>query len=382
MYKNIIKSNGNLLYILFSNFENSASRLLTQPDGVWCYDSNIGLYHRYSLSNSLISVQTTSTVNVGTDQITVTSAPITGTEVIFNQTFGLTPLVDGTKYYVIKIGPTVIQLATTYANAIAGIPIDLLVSSGNNSYTFFPNVDFWQYFNDRTMALTVIERPVSNRMYGTDLIWGGEVIRRDNTGNYGTLGTVSDGVGTRGYFITPKIFSEDVTDTFNLVTIKFSKFTSELNKIVIKYRTYDDMRYYIKLSDWAITWTSTTTFTTTNSEWSNAVVGDEVEVLTGAAGGLLTHITSIVNNSGTYTVTIDESYANYTAGDISKAVFQNWKKWKTIEYGDSNANQYFLSDQLGVNGKFLQVKVELRGVNTRIEELLIDNKYRLPSQSK
>lgn len=393
MYKNVMKSNGNLLYILFQNSENDAARLLDQPDGVWCYDSTLEmLYHRYSVSNALVIPETiaTASVNTTTNQITVAAAPVTGTEVYYRDASStpIPDLISDTKYFVIKVDATHIQLASTLALANAGTAIDL-TGTGNNSQrlVFFPNTDYGQYFADRTFSLYVIERPVADRQYGTDLLWGAEVIRRDSTGNYGTLGTVSDGVEARGYFITPKIFSQDVTDTFNLVTLKFSPFTSELDKIIIKYRTVDDMRQYVNLTadpgaGWNITWTSSTTFTTTQAEWADAEVGNEIEVLVGAAGGLLAHITAISNVGGTYTVTIDETYANYVTGDIGKAVFRNWIKWQTIEAGDSNALQYFLSTQLGVEGKFIQLKVELRGVGIRIEELLVDNKYRLPAKSK
>lgn len=385
MYKNVMKSNGNLLYILFNNSENDSVRLLDQPDGVWCYDPNVGLYHRYSMSNALVQPETitTASVNITTNQITVTGNYPTGTEVYYNDSGGtsIPELTDDTKYFAINVDSTHVKLAETKALAVAGTAIDL-TGTGNDlqKLVFFPNIDFGQVFTDRTTALNVIERPVPARQYGTDLIWGGEVVRRDNTGNYGTLGTVSLGTEARGFFITPKIVSNNVTDDYDLVTLKFSPFTSELDKIIIKYRTVDDMKQYINLSEWSITWTSTTTFTSTGTGWADAAVGNEVEILQGAAGGLLAHITAISENAGTYTITIDETYDNYVSGDIAKAIFRNWIKWKTIEYGDSNANQYYLSEHLGASGKFLQFKVELRGVQTRVEELLVDNIFRLPAQ--
>ena len=380
-YHNIMKSNGNLLYILLSNSGNDSNRLLSQPDGVWCYDENVGLYHRYPLSNSMVSMQTSNTVDTTTNIITVTTAPITGTEMVFVQSFGLTPLVDGTKYFVIKVSATEIKLATTLENALAGTAIDLLVNSGSNIYVFYPDIDFGQYFINRTMALYVIERPIAQPILGTDILWGAEVPDRGNS-DQGSMGAAANGISARGYFISPKHFSTDVTDTSNQVTVKFSPFTSELDKIIIKYRNEDDMRQFIKVSDWAIVWTSTTTFTTTYAGWANAIVGDEVEVLKGAAGGLLAHISAISEAGGTYTVTIDEEYKNFTASDDSTAVFRNWKKWKTIAYGDSDAEKHFISKQLGKSGKFLQLKIELRGVNVRIEEVLIDNVPQLPAKGK
>lgn len=381
MYKNIMKPNGDRLYILFSNQANDNNRLLDMPDGVWCYDEKVGLYHRYALSSAVVSIQTSSTVNTTTNEITVTSAPITGTEVVFDATFGLTPLVDGQKYFVIKVSSTVIKLAETLEDALAGTAIDLLVSSGANTYVFFPNTDFGQYFINRTMALYAIERPVQERIYGTDLIWGAEVHDRQDT-SQGSMGSVSDGVEARGYFITPKILSSAVTDNQNQVTVKFQPFVSELDKIIIKYRTEDDMRQYIDLSKWLIVWTSTTTFTTTQAEWANAVVGNEVEILRGGGAGILAHIVSVSENAGTYTITIDEPYENYVTGDDGVAVFRNWKKWKTIEYGDSDAEKHYISKQLGSDGKFIQLKIELRGVRVTIEEVLIDNVNRLPAKGK
>lgn len=389
MYKNVMKSNGNLLYILFTSSGNSNNRLLDMPDGIWCYDERVGLYHRYSLSNSVVQYDTVSTVDVSVANnliSTLNPVPVTGTECIYQADVwgALTPLVNETIYFIIAVDATHYRLATTYANAMAGIPI-VLTGTGNDFQKImsYPNVDFGQYFTERTTALTVIERPTESRQYGVDVIWGAEIFRRNTTSDYGTLGTVCDKIGARGYFITSKGTSNNVVDTQNLVTIKFSKFKSELDKIIIKYRTEDDRLTYANISGhfWEIFWTSATTFTTTSTFWADAVVGNEVEVLQGAAGGLLAHITAISEAGGTYTVTIDEPYANYTATDMSSAVFRNWKKWKTIEYGDSASEMCYLSEQLGSKGKFIQLKVELRGIQTRIEELLVDNVSRLPAKS-
>jgi len=389
MYKNIMRSNGDVLYVLFSNDNNSTSKLINQPDGVWCYDDNVGLYHKYSISSSLVRIEdiNTSEVDVDTNQITVaTPAVATGTEVIYNQSVSLIGgLVDETKYFVIKVDATHIKLATTKANALAGTAIDLTTTGGvGQQLIFFPNVDYGSSIIGRTVAIYVISNPQANQLkYASDIIWGGEVDLRTMTGDDAHMGTTTDAVESRGYFITPRVFSNEITDTFNLLTLKYSRLNNELDKIIIKYRTEEDFLdkdNTIDLSNsanWLITWTSTNTFTTTQTEWANAIVGNEVEVLRGAAGGLLAHITQIVNNSGTYTVTIDETFEQYITGDVSTAIFRNWIKFAVI---DSTGNGY-LSQEIGTNGKFIQVKVELRGLGTRIEELKIDNKYLLPAKN-
>lgn len=387
MYHSMLRSNGNLLYINFNNAGNDFNRLLTMPDGIWCYDRNVGLYHRYSPSNALVVPNTIATadVNTTTNQITVAAAPVTGTEMYYNRNGGtaLAPLTSQQKYFIIKVDATHIKLAYTKAQALAGTEIDLTgTGSSGQLMVFFPNVDFGAAFQNRTQAAYVIERPVSFQQYGTDVIYGGEVYNRVNDStNWETMNTVSTGVESRGYFISPKVFSSNVTDNFNLFTLKFSKMTSELDKIIIKYRTTDDMRDYITIGftghEYEATWTSTNTFTTTETAYADAEVGNEVEFFRGAAGGLLAHITNIVNVAGTYTVTLDETYDNYASGDKSTVVFKNWKKLETIAYGDSNAVQEFYSKQIGKDGKFLQLKIELRGIQTRIEEALVDNIYRL-----
>lgn len=391
MYHNMLKSAGDTLYINFNNNSNDSRRLLNMPDGIWCYDEKVGLYHRYSRSNSLVIPETiaTASVNTTTNQITVSSAPVTGTEVFYNNSgsTSLSPLTNNAKYFVIKIDSTHIKLAETKTLAIAGTGIDL-TGTGNSfqKLVYFPNIDFGASLTDRSMALNVIQNPTTTPQYGFDVIWGGEVYNRtDGSTNWQTLGTVSTNAESRGYFITPKIFSTGVTDNFNKLTLKFTKLTSDLDKIIIKYRTTDDMRQFIDLSQptaWQATWTSTTTFTTTETEMENSQVGDEIEFLRGAGGGILAHITAISENAGTYTVTIDETYDNYQSGDKARFVFRNWTKLIEIAYGDSNAEQCFYSEDIGQSGKWIQFKIELRGIETRIEQLLLDNVFRLPAKDK
>ena len=378
IFQSTLKSTGGLLYWIVTNDNNQDNRLTNQPDGIWCFDKDVGLYHRYSLSNALVQIETiaSASVNTTTDQITTTNNYTTGTEVVFVESNGLSPLISGTKYFVINVDSTHIKLATTLANALSNTAIDLVSSGALNNFTFFPNVDFGQFVNERVTNVTPIAKITPKKILGTDLFWAGEVARRDAVTNYDYMGVISEGVESRGYFITPKIFSQDLTDKFNLISLKFAPFTSDLDKIVIKYRTEDDRLDYIKLDDWDITWTSTTTFTSTETGWSGASVGNEIEVLSGAGGGLLAHISTITENAGTYTITIDETFANYVSGDVARAIFRNWTKFTTIT--STNTNGYF-AETLGAEGKFLQLKIELRGVNVIIEDLKVDNKYHLPA---
>ena len=386
MYHNCLKSKGDLLYVNVSDSQNE-DIVLSQPSGIWCYDSRLDIfYHRYTYSNSLNLIDTiaTASVVIATDLITVAAAPFTGTEVIYDAVGGtvLGGLTDKKKYYAIFVDATHIRLATTRALALAGTYIDL-TGTGNSSQKLisFPNGDYGQFSVGRVQAICPIERIIDESQYGTDVLWGGTVYDRQ-LGSGGGLCTVSPVLESRAYFVTPKIFSNQIQDTFNLITLKFSPFISDINKIIIKYRLVDDMRDVISPSStrWRATWTSSTTFTTSEIDFANAVVGDEIEFLRGAASGLCAHITSIpAPVAGVYTVTIDEAFNDYTASDVSVVVFRNWKKWQTITYRDKNDLQGFLSTELGKKAKMIQFKVELRGVGIRIEEFMVDNLYKLSS---
>lgn len=388
MYKNSLKPAGDLLYINWSS-EAYSLKLNDQPDGIWCYDPEVGMYHRYAQSGAVAVYDTIATadVNTTTDIITVTAAPITGTECLYNDGNGGTAiggLIHGKKYYVIYQSATTIKLATTLANATAGTAIDL-TGTGNSSQvlTFFPKTDFGQKYVGRSSALLPIERIIDEPQFGIDLFWSGNLCSR-TTSATGMMGSTSPVIANRGYYITPKIFSDQVTDNFNKVNLKFQKFSDESDSILIKYRTTDDNNDEQSYSStsWQATWTSTTTFTTTEVGMANYATncGYEVEFVKGAASGYLMHISSITEAGGTYTVTLDEAYPYYLTGDTSDFIIRNWLRWKTISYGDSNANQYYLNEQIGATGKFLQLKIELRGVRVRIEELLINNVTNLPAK--
>lgn len=383
-YNNILKATKNVIYIGFSNGENIEKTLTEQPSGIWCYDPKVGLYHRYAFSiSNLIIKPISQQVNLINSQFLVsTPAVITGTEVYYKRNGGgITPLVEETKYFVIKIDATHVQLAKTKADALAGVYIPI-TSTGffSEELIFFPNIDFGQIQNNQEAdAIYPFTNQLNNPQYGTDVLWSGEMVQRNSQTPASFCGSTSTGLEARGYYVSPKIYSENVTDVFNLMTMKYKKLATELDKIIIKYRVIDDELNEIDLSNskWQITWTSVNTFTTTDSNWTRANIGDEVSVLNGAAGGLLAHITNISFSAGTYTVTIDENFDNYLSGDLSTAIFRNWIKFKTITMNDSDG---YFNNEIGVKGKFLQLKIEMRGVGISIENLSVDNTVFLPKK--
>lgn len=165
----------------------------------------------------------------------------------------------------------------------------------------------------------------------------------------------------RGYFLTQFVYSDNISEMWENIWLKFSKFRATGSKIIIKAKgvnsLLDENR---RVFNEEITWTSGTTFTITLAANDDALaVGDEVEILGRNNAGVLAHITEITgNHAALQTITIDETVLK-TSG-TSKATFDRWKKIGVI---DSNT-KYFAPLNIGIQSSFIQFKIELRGPAT------------------
>jgi len=177
---------------------------------------------------------------------------------------------------------------------------------------------------------------------------------------------------SRGDFVTSKIYTGDITNVNKKLFIKYKNLIDTTDKIVVKYRSSEKNYLPIKLTadnTNAVTWTSTTTFTSDNANMQYAEIGDEVFVLTGNGAGCLAHIDDISENAGTYTVTLDEAVTGVSNGNRSAISIDNWSKLDTIDYTNTDG---FQEIPIGINGKWFQLKVEFRGANEpSIEEITL-----------
>lgn len=207
-------------------------------------------------------------------------------------------------------------------------------------------IDFGQNRVARVGALKYVKTPNKNGQFlvgaqlYTDASSTKEVILTNNT---------TDTIQKFGYLVTNKFLSGNITDIWQKVYARFKKFTNVTDKIIVKYRTDDPTP-----TSATITWTSTTTFTTTTDV--SGKEGYEVEVLQGKGSGKCSHITTISENAGTYTVTVDEEYTGATSG-TAKARIQNWQKIGTLsEITSSTLESSFGGDTT----PWVQVKVCLQ----------------------
>ena len=369
--------------------------------GIWCYDPKIKLHHRYSHTSSLRSSETiaTSAVNTGTNVITVTSAPLSGTPILYDSSSGtaISGLVNRTKYYAIYVSSTTIKLATTYENAINGIPISL-GGTGNSSQLLItlPNRDFGgSTLGDTTSTsdaggaiALVSNRENSYRTNLSNIMFGTKIGTNTITGAFG-LAVATWGQENRGYLITSRLPASNLTEQFQNVSIKYHGIKTAEDKIIVKYRSIqrnDTLTGIDQALTMTATWTNNQIFTTT-ADISSAKIGDEVSFHSGSGSGYMPHITAISQSGGTYTVTIDEPVQNIMSGDTCGFVIENWNKLGEINTTDDsletftndNGDRYtshsgLKSFKIDKPSKWIEIKLEIRGEDVAIEEILVNNR--------
>lgn len=206
---------------------------------------------------------------------------------------------------------------------------------------------------------------------------GGMIFPTDSGSSADPVLLYSKGTSTanqRGQFITSQFHVPDlqtmyihmkiVRSLWDAVSYSFERFVNATDMLIIKMRTNKDpLRTFQQLGPSAITWTSTTTFTSTSSVLANAVVGNEIEFSCGKGAGATAHISSISLNAGTYTVTLDEAIPNISNNDKGEAYLNNWIK---ISVTNVQTLEEKVS-QIAKNSSFIQFKVEMRGTATSPE---------------
>lgn len=387
---------------LNANASNSPQLFDWFPGGVWCFDSEVGFYQKYSNSSTLrtqTSDITTANVDTTTDIITTTSVPVTGTPVIYDNGTGTTigGLTHRAKYYVIYVTSTTLKLATTWQNAMDGVAIDL-TGTGNNSQflVYLPNRDFGGNSKELSSSIVgsasaiLLLKPQSSviphKSDAFDMLFGGRIGGTVINGEY-VLDTIATKQENRGFIVTQKLQAVSIKDTWQNIGIKFSGVKDYEDKILVKYRVCernDLMNAVDKDNSQTATWVNNHIFTTTG-DLSDAKVGDEVYFHAGSGAGYLAHITAISETGGTYTIDIDEIIQNITGGDTATFTISNWTKIGTIttndvdKFTDLNNNNYpsiagLKECNVGKNSRWIQLKIELRGEDVRIEEIYINNK--------
>lgn len=384
-----LATDGDLIYLLLSS-KTQDGRYLTLPyfqSGVWCYDSaSQSFYHRYSPSFSKRQEVTGPNVTVSSANNTFTLTAgnlnnvVTGMPVFYDDSGGTIPELKsgGIAYYIIKNSSTEFKLATSYTNAVANTAIDI-TGTGNvgNSYIIVLTNDYgWTYFDNRS-SMAVLNNQLFEQKYVGRICLTAELFAKQSaTTDKTVFCPISAYLPNRGYFVTPKLTTASVKETYNTVAIKYKPLGID-DKIIIKGK-FRDRKDYPKTSiqfedsaNWVATWTDTDTFTTV-LDLSDAVVGDEIEILSGVGAGHIAHISSISVNSGTYTVNLDDAFPFAVANDVMYFQIDNFTKIATITSTTSEEGVHQFT--YGNHSKFSQFKIEMRGIGVTVEEFMVSSK--------
>lgn len=376
-----IRADGSVTYLNISSelskFGAKGEKYLeSNLGGILCYDGDVGLYHRYAPSISLATPLTVAEANVnlttGVFTKTTGTIPVTGNPIKFTS-----GSLGGVKifnvYYVIKISTTQFRLAATRADAMNFVSILPTSVSGVQYFVVLDLIDYG--ISQTTDAGGIAIQDITTGVYD-HLIFGGEYSDSDSTSLYSYICQTIDGFKNIGYFVTAKDVSSSIEDITQKVYVKYRPLKTE-DSIIIKYSQKDALGIPVTTSQNGdsskiCNWTGLNTFTTTSdlSEVVTYLAADasnecEVEIISGAGAGQMSQISSIIESSGTYTITLDDNIEGAASGNKCDVLINNWKSVGTITSADTNGYKEFPIDK---NAPWTKFKVILTGSNVTIEE--------------
>lgn len=364
--KNGMKSSGDILYINIDGsvaFRNSFTYIHNQPSGVWCYDPNVGLYCRHLCTDDSLLSLSVSSLSSSTLTLSSSINATTGEPILISDVGSITGIDVRNTYYIIKVSANTVKLATTPANALDGDNITLGGSAGTATVRVVEYSNYGtRYFNTGSAgAIGIIESAVGtysgaifNEIVPTDIIWG----YSDATTSY--LNVLSSASNIGG-FVLNKAWSNNMTDSFSRLGIKYNNINLDTDSIIVKSKSRDVFGLPTDLVDG--TYSTASAIGTSSDLVNQAEVGFNIDIVTGSASGQSASINSFSGGEFGLDKTV---YA--TSSDDVSFVVNNFKKKATIT--DGNHKVIHLEE----TSPWIQVMVELRGKNVAIEEIYISNK--------
>ena len=355
------------------------SYLQNNPAGIWCYDPKVGLYHKWSLSNSKAYFHSIAQADINTTTNIITTAqpiPATGNPVVLTNTSSIGGVTARKQYYIIKLSSTTFSLAETKALADAGTKVDITSADTTNYFWLYDIIDYGISYASTTGALSLWG---GTRSSYTDIMAGGNIYHTDNTTQH-TLCTAVPLLDGVSYFVTSKIFTDSATEEIPSLFVKHRQLKTNDSIIVkIKTRDYLGMPVSTPTPDSLIaTWSSSTVFST-GADLSEAKTifeaGEELELelTSGVGAGQLVKITDLTGSAGAYTVTVADTIVGASSNLKSNFIIDNWTVCASIDSSNQSPDGVF-EVLVGKNSRSPQFKVELRGNLTSIEHMFINNK--------
>jgi len=350
-----------------------------QPSGIWCYDPKIGLYPFALMSNDTLQDISISSVDHTTDTFTVSAHSFkTGDKVRYSASISASAgLVTLQMYFIIRLSGTTFKLAYTYDQAVSGTAVNITSNGNTERVMGYLHRDFGVPMVSGAGAIGFYKelQSVTHPIFSKYLLTGSITRNSDFSGSRNSICSLQKNEN-RGALTTPKISSQALLDNYKYMTVKYNNMLSGNDKIIVKSRTIDrvGMPFVSRNESGTVsaTWVNSTSFTIAIPAFANCAIGDEVFFIQGEASGYSAHITNIVESSGTYTVTIDETITTITASNKSHIVVQNWTKEGVISTSHENYVKRMAQFQIAKAQKWIQFKLELRGEGVQIEDMTLE----------
>ena len=350
------------------------------PAGVWCYDPNVGLYHRYSPSISPAYQIAVTSVNTGTDVLTCTGTlPATGNPIkcVDSASTPIGGVSIGKIYYIIKLTATTFSLAETRELALANVKINL-TSSTTAKFTAIDVLDFGCQKARRIGGIGFVD---IRKEMADHILFGSEITDFNSSTDYDNLCITIPRFENRGCIITAKVVSQELLDNNQKVYVKYRPLDTT-DSIVVKYKEMDILGVPTSTPQWTsatnCTWVSDNEFTTTADlseieSFINDSSGEcEVEIIDGAGAGQTAQISSIATDGTNYSVVLSETIIGATSSYTCNVSINNWKLLKTIDGASSITSadtEGYKEFPIATSSKWILIKVELRGSETCMEEV-------------
>lgn len=391
LYGDVLQVEGDVIYMNFNGLFNKYGKnyekyLPNNPGGILCYDPNIGLYQRYSHSISPLTTITVTSANVNTTSNIMTATagtlPSTGNPIKYTSSTSqqIGGLATNTVYYIIKHTSTTFSLATSRTNAIAGDKVDLTSTGASSNY--FLALETYDYGTTFANNIGGVALVGTNNGVCNHTIHGAQLNDFNSTAQYNHINLLVPDFDNIGYAVTSKIESSQVTDTVQKIFIKYRPLKTN-DSIIVKIKTKDILGLPITTPQGRVSdvnqciWSSASVFYTSNgATFADAKTafdaGEDIEceVIAGAGAGSMVKVTNITESSGVYTVTLEEDVTGASASRYCDVKLENWSVLGTITSDDANGFKEFA---IGKNCPWYKFKIELRGVDTTIENAQIIN---------
>lgn len=389
LFGDVMLVDGDVIYFNFNGLmrtygDRFQSYLPNNPGGILCYDPKVGIYHRYSPSISPVSMLTVTSGNVNTTTNILTKTagtiPTTGNPIKYtsDKTSQIGGLKVGKVYFCIKLSSTTFSLAETKELALAGTAIDLTSTGASNNY--FMALEMYDFGTTLALNTGAIASIGTESTVCSDLISGATLNDFNSTSQHKFLNLIVKGFENRGYFVTPKIMSEDIEDTFQKITAKIRPL-KDSDSIIVKYKNKELAGLPVSTPQASVSGINQCIWTTTNSFYTDADLSDaknaldneeelECEIIAGAGAGVLVKISEITVSGTRYVVVLDEEVIGAAAGRYSDVLIDNWKVYGTLTSSDTEGIGEI---EIGPSSSWAKFKVELRGTDVAIEESEILN---------